>query len=78
VVNRASKACCPAPKCPVVLEEGPDGAIIDVLNNHLGLHGLCLDEEYKTDLQARIMFIRDKIHMTDPFIHVPLEKCSSL
>lgn len=76
---KASKICCPCSGCPAVLEEGKDGAVVDLFDRHLRVkHGLCLDEEFKADLQARIVFIRDngRIPRIDPFIVVPLDKCS--
>jgi hypothetical protein len=75
---KASKICCPHKDCGAVLEEGKEGALVDVFDRHLGVHGLCLDSEFKEDLQTRIVFIRDngRIPRIDPFIVVPLDKCS--
>lgn len=75
---KASKICCPYKGCGAVLEEGKEGALVDVFDRHLAVHGLCLDSEFKEDLQTRIVFIRDngRIPRIDPFIVVPLDKCS--
>ena len=76
---KASKICCPYKGCGSVIAEGKEGAVVDLFDRHLAVHGLCLDTEFKADLQARITFIREngRIPRIDPFIVVPLNRCSA-
>jgi len=77
---KASKICCPCAQCPVIVEESADASVVDLFDEHLEKHGLCLDADYKADLHARIVYIRDTgmIPRIDPFIVVPLDVCSAI
>lgn len=76
---KASKICCPHKNCGAVIAEGKEGALVDLFDKHLEVHGLCLDTDVKDELQTRITFIREcgKIPRIDPFIVVPLSICSA-
>lgn len=78
--SKASKICCPHLNCPEVITEG-EAALVDMFDKHLiEKHGLSLDIDFKSDLQSKIMFIRNnnKIPYIDPFIVVTIDKCTAI